>query len=254
MLLGETAHFTSAQTVFSGSCFNREAAPVGLHVKAFPPVVTTPATVCQEKKSHCVRPNRIPYQSYVYWTDWIRFTAKYVQLKKNACLCFSKKNVLCFNNVSSKWQLIGDWSSLQLSFYSLLSMINVLTSLHSVLFLALMRYDLVYCWRPHFSAALVRENVAAFSDFSFARHREGVVWAERHREIHALLSPFVILPWSEGTLLGGFVIFEQPSWIASCMIALHFFDPVQLWMTYIYRVFSLLHVKRSAEPILFLFI
>lgn len=66
---------------------------------------------------------------------------------------------------------------------------------------------------------------------------------------------FVVPPRSEATLLGGFVLFEQPFWIVFYMIALcFFFYPIQLWMTYIYSVFSLLCVKRSAELILFLFI
>lgn len=46
---------------------------------------------------------------------------------------------------------------------------DVSTTLHLVSFLALMRYNLVYCWCPHFSAMLVRENAqhsaSAFSDF-----------------------------------------------------------------------------------------
>lgn len=147
-------------------------------------------------------------------------------------------------------------STLQFPFYSLLSMINVLKSLRSMSFLMLMQSNLVYCWCTHFSATLVREDAwrdtQAFSYFSFTFAAMNERWRLRgNRKYFALSICHSVVIRGDSVRR---ICHSKPSWIVSCMIALHFSDPIQLWLTYIYSVSSLLPVKRSAELILFLFI
>lgn len=139
-------------------------------------------------------------------------------------------------------------------FKSLLSMKDVLTTLHLLSFLALMRYDLVYCWRPHFSAALVRENVQhsapAFSNFHQASWMSGGVISNR-------ATCFALSICHSAMIRGDSVrrICHIQTAILNSLLydSTAYFYPVQLWMTYIYSIFSLLCVKGSAELVSFPF-